>query len=93
MIEIIVSIITAVTAVTTAIIANKTNKKIDTVKDLKYDFDKTYLTDFISDVENGSTKSDIQSKIAHEKYDEYIKMGGDSYVHEHWESLQSKELL
>lgn len=90
---IIIASITAVASISTAVITLITNKKVEKIEDIKYDFNKTYLTDFISDIENGLTKSDIQSKIAHEKYDEYIKMGGDSYVHEHWESLQSKELL
>lgn len=90
---IIIASITAVASISTAVITLITNKKVEKIEDIKYDFDKTYLTDFISDIENGSTKSDIQIKIAHEKYDEYIKMGGDSFVHEHWESLQSKELL
>ena len=90
---IIIASITAVASISTAVITLITNKKVEKIEDIKYDFNKTYLTDFISDIENGLTKSDIQIKIAHEKYDEYIKKGGDSFVHEHWESLQSKELL
>ena len=93
MIEIIASLITAITAITTAIIASTTNKKVNTIKDLKYDFDKTYLTNFITDLENGIVKSEIQNKIAHEKYDEYVKLGGNSFIHEHWDKLKVKGLL
>lgn len=90
---IIIALIAGVPSSISAISSLLTNKKVKKIDDLKYDADKTYLTDFISDVENGITKSDIQKQMAHEKYDEYVKFGGNSYVHEHWDNLRNKELI
>lgn len=51
---------------------------------------KTDLVNFINDVENGFDKSEIQKLNAHELYDRYTKIGGNSYVHEHWEKLKEE---
>ncbi len=51
---------------------------------------KTDLTNFISDVEHNVPKSQIQRLNAHELYDKYTKLGGNSYIHEHWEQLLKK---
>lgn len=51
---------------------------------------KTDLVNFINDVEDGVTKSEIQKLNAHELYDRYTKLGGNSYVHEHWEQLKKE---
>lgn len=48
---------------------------------------KTDLVNFINDVEHNTPKSQIQKLNAHELYDRYTKLGGNSYVHEHWEKL------
>ena len=48
---------------------------------------KTDLVNFINDVENGIEKSDIQKLNAHELYDRYKVLGGNSYVHDHFEKL------
>lgn len=64
-----------------------TNKKIEA---FELSSIKTDLVNFINDAENGIEKSDIQRLNAHELYDRYTKLGGNSYVHEHWEKL-SKE--
>lgn len=48
---------------------------------------KTDLVNFINDVENGVEKTSIQKLNAHELYDKYSKLGGNSYVHEHWNKL------
>ena len=48
----------------------------DSKKDMKnhvLEYDKTYLTDFLSDLENGVTKTEIQKKRAYEVYEEYSK--------------------
>lgn len=64
-----------------------TNKKIDT---LELSSIKTDLVNFINDLEKGIEKSEIQKLNAHELYDRYDKLGGNSYVHEHWEKLMKE---
>ena len=49
---------------------------------------KTDLVNFIDDIEKGRKKSEIQILNAHELYDRYDKLGGNSYVHDHWEALK-----
>ena len=61
-----------------------TNKKIEA---FELSSIKTDLVNFINDVENGIEKSDIQKLNAHELYDRYYKLGGNSYVHDHFEKL------
>lgn len=48
---------------------------------------KTDLTNFINDVEMGIFKTHIQRLNAHELYDRYTKLGGNSYIHDHWDKL------
>lgn len=48
---------------------------------------KTDLVNFINDVEHNVPKSQIQKMNAHELYDRYSELGGNSYVHDHWEKL------
>lgn len=53
---------------------------------------RNYLVDFLSDVENGIKKDDIQVKRAYELYDHYtIDLKGNSYIHDKWERLMKKE--
>lgn len=47
--------------------------------------DKTFLTDFISDIKMGIKKTEIQLERASEIYKRYIENGGNSYVKENWE--------
>jgi len=63
------------------------------IKEDKREKDKTYLTDFLSDLENGQTKSDIQIKRAYEVYEEYSDLHGNSYVHDKWEELVKEGVL
>lgn len=97
---IIVAIISAVTNKK----ANKIediDKKIDCLrleskKDMLehiLDADKTYLINFLSDLENGIQKTDVQIKRAYEIYERYTKNGGNSYVHDKWEEVKKKGLL
>lgn len=51
---------------------------------------KSDLTNFINDVEMGTFKTHIQRLNAHELYDRYVKLGGNSYIHEHWEALKKE---
>ena len=98
------AIVSAVGVILNSIITNKTQKKMQSTEQLQKDynqkiahyvmeFEKTYLTDFISEVENGIKKSDIQIKRAYELYEEYSKNGGNSYVHDRWAELTKKGLI
>lgn len=77
------------------------NKKLDFMReeskqDMKehiLDSDKTYLINFLSDLENGITKTDVQIKRTYEIYERYVKNGGNSYVHDKWEECRKKGLL
>lgn len=51
---------------------------------------KSDLVNFINDVEMGIFKTHIQKLIAHDLYDRYKKLGGNSYIHEHWERLDKE---
>ena len=68
------------------------DSKQDMVKHI-LEYDKTYLTDFLSDLEKGVETTEIQKKSAEEIYEEYTKNGGNSYIHAKWEELRSKNLL
>ena len=55
--------------------------------------DKTFLINFLSDLENGIKKTDVQIKHAYEVYERYCNNGGNSYVHDKWEESKIKGLL
>ena len=67
------------------------NKK--EISDHILDNDKTYLTDFMSDIEAGEPKAEIQIMRAKEIKQDYNRRGGDSYVDDKWEELKNKGLL
>lgn len=77
------------------------NKKIDKMREESkkdmiehtLDADKTYLINFLSELENGLKKTDVQIKRAYEIYERYSKNGGNSYVHDKWEECKQKRLL
>ena len=77
------------------------NKKIDKMREESkkdmiehtLDADETYLINFLSDLENGIKKTDVQIKRAYEIYERYCKNGGNSYVHDKWEECKRKGLL
>lgn len=104
MVEIIITLITAITAIVNTIISKKTSKKVETIQDIKEDFkqdmdkhileaDKTYLTNFLSEVEQGVTKTEIQIRRAYEVYEEYTSKNGNSYIHDKWEELVKEGIL
>lgn len=88
--DLFVQLAALITACTTIVITikklliNPINRKID---GLEKETIKTDLVNFINDIEGGVTKSEIQKLNAHELYTCYSKLGGNSYIHEHWESL------
>ena len=57
------------------------------------DADKTYLINFLSDLENGVPKTEVQIKRTYEIYERYVKNGGNSYVHDKWEEVKKLGLL
>lgn len=109
MIEIITTLITAVASITTVIISKKTNKKVETIQELKNEFkeeiqtiqkehraemdnhileaDKTFLTNFLSDIEQNIPKTEIQKMRGYEVYEEYTEKHGNSYIHDKWDEL------
>ena len=97
---IVVALITVVGTITNTVISKKTNKKVDCVEELRKDFkshlldsDKTHLIIFLSELETGTPKTDVQIKRAHEIYERYRNNGGNSYVSTHWEEAKRKGLL
>lgn len=89
-INIISQLATLITSCSVILVAVKkwlvepTNKKIEA---FELSSIKTDLVNFINDVENGIEKSDIQKLNAHELYDRYYRLGGNSYVHDHFDKL------
>ena len=77
------------------------NKKIDFMREeskkdmLEHtlDADKTNLINFLSDLEQGVKKTDVQIKREYEIYERYSNNGGNSYVHDKWEEVKQKGLL
>lgn len=65
------------------------NEKIDK---LELNSVKTDLVNFMSNAEN-STVTTEQKINAHELYDNYCKMGGNSYIHDKWENLRKEGKL
>lgn len=97
---IVVALITAVGTIINTVISKKTNKKVETIADLKKDMlehtidaDKTHLINFLSELELGVKKTDVQIKRAYEIYERYCDNGGNSYVHDKWEECKRKGLL
>ena len=80
---------------------NDINNKLDFMRKeskqdmLKHtiDADKTYLINFLSDLENGVPKTEVQIKRTYEIYERYGNNGGNSYVHDKWEEVKKKGLL
>lgn len=93
MIQIILAFIAIIPSIATLIVNCYQNKKIDKIDKVRLESDKTYLTDFLSEVEGGQLKTEIQKKRAYEIYEEYTKLHGNSYVHNKWEELVKKGVL
>ena len=71
---VLVAAISAIGMIVNTIISKKTSKKVDVVANLTSEFnkhlleaDKTYLIDFLSAIENGVKKTDVQIKRAYER--------------------------
>ena len=90
---ILVAIINSIGVIINTMISNKTKKKVEGMNEIKFEEYKIYLTDFLSEVENGVKKSAIQIKMAYEIYEKYTKMNGNSFIHAKWDELQRKKIL
>ena len=90
---VIVAIINAIGVIINTMISNKTKKKVDGMNEIKFEEYKIYLTDFLSEVENGVKKTPIQIKMAYEIYEKYTAMNGNSFIHAKWDELESKGIL
>lgn len=52
---------------------------------------KRWLVDFLSDIENGVHKNEVQYEYAHEVYDYYTEvLHKNSYIHDFWERVMTK---
>ena len=98
------TLITVGGTIIVALITRSTNKKVSKIEDVKdycqnmmdnhiLENDKTYLTDFLSDIEAGEPKSEIQIRRAYEIKWEYNQKGGDSYIDDKWDELIRKGIL
>lgn len=79
---IVVALITGTFSLTQILVTyflnNKNAKKEDLVEIMKkdeYERYKTYLVDYLAEIENGMQKNEIQKQRASEIYDKYSKMG------------------
>ena len=101
---IIVTIITGIFGLITVLLNRSTNKKVDKIQEVKdyckemmdnhiLENDKTYLTDFLSDIEAKEPKSQIQIRRAYEIKKEYNQLGGDSYIDDKWDELVKRGIL
>lgn len=49
---------------------------------------RAWLVDFLTDIENGVPKDEVQFKFAHELYDYYTDiLKENSYIHDKWERV------
>ena len=91
--EIIKEFAIIITSVTTIIVLIKKflvepiDKKIN---NLEISSIRTDLVNFINDLENNVRKSAIQKLNAHQLYTRYEQLGGNSYIHSHWEKLKKE---
>lgn len=64
------------------------------IKTLDVNQSKSYLTDFLADMESGKLKTENQIKRAYEVYDHYIEdLHQNSYVHSKWDELKEKGVI
>lgn len=91
----VVGIITFFTARGQAFIHEKFIKPIySQVNQFDIVFSKSYLTNFLAEVERGDVKSENQIRIAYEIYEHYTdKLNQNSYVHRKWDELKDKNLI
>lgn len=104
MIEITITAISTIGVILQALISNSNKKRLDKIDSLEEKMttkindailsrEKTYLADFMADLEKGETKTQEQIKRAYEIKEQYNALGGDSYIDSQWDKLKSRNLL
>ena len=80
--EVITTLLSSLIAIIPTLVNVYLNQKNAKKKDLvellqkdEYERYKTYLVDYLAEVENGTPKNEIQKQRASEIYDKYSKMG------------------
>lgn len=68
-------------------LSNLDREHLEKMQKLELSTIKTDLVNFINDLEHDVPKSQIQKEHAHELYDRYRELGGNSYVQDHWSKL------
>ena len=70
------------------LIKSNTREIMERLNVIDYNGCKSYLTDFLTEIENGGKKSSVQVERASEVYDHYVKnLNGNSYITTKWEKL------
>ena len=62
-------------------------------KQIELEFLKMTLTNFLNDLDQGITKTQVQKENAYKLYDRYLSLGGNSYIHEEWEKQKKEGIL
>lgn len=88
------SLIGALTIIITAVckIYSRQVKKIidpltNSIKEIDIAQCKNFLVRFLADVEQGNEIDEVERERAFEVYEHYIKLGGNSYIHNKWSKL------
>lgn len=66
---------------------------IESRNNIELELIKMMLVSFMTDIEQGNPKSQIQKENAYELYDRYKTLGGNSYVHDKWQKLTKEGKL
>ncbi len=85
--SIIVAIIAIIPATVNLIVSIINSKKTNGIKKIRIETTRRYLVDNFSDLEQNISKSNEQKKEIYNAYDEYIKLGGNSYIHTQFDRL------
>lgn len=67
-----------------------TKPVIDKIDNLELEQTKNYLLEFLCDVKNGVVKNEYQIQRAHEVYERYTKLNGNSYIKHLWAEYMEK---
>ena len=91
----VASIITALTVIyhflkkALSNVLSEINKPVmDYINKMDVRYCRGWLVDFLTDIENGVEKDEVQYKFAHELYDYYTDiLKENSYIHDKWERV------
>ena len=74
-------------------IENKLDEMRETEKQMKINSYKNFLVLTMNDLENGIPLTNTTIQRMYETYDEYTKLGGNSYIHKKFEDLRKQGKL